>query len=124
MNDLVGQEIRSVDKKTLIFFEGITFDNFYVGFDDVPGGSEYKNKSVLSFHHYFPLPNIFPLTVTMFERCRDAERLEVGMMLTEFDVMWETVSGVDNGYQVINGGLLKQIATADEYRCSWMVYIS
>ena len=37
MNDKVGKAIREVDKKSLILFEGVTWDNFFTGFTDVPG---------------------------------------------------------------------------------------
>lgn len=38
----------------MIFFEGVTWDDFGVGFEEVPGGNDYVNKSVLSFHFYVP----------------------------------------------------------------------
>ena len=50
--------IRQVDTETLLFYEPVTwaiFNNghyFGTGFDTVPGGKEYQNRSVLSFHYY------------------------------------------------------------------------
>ena len=37
-----------------IFFEPLTFDITTTGFDHVPGGQAYSNRSVLSYHFYVP----------------------------------------------------------------------
>jgi endoglycosylceramidase len=47
----VAKAIRKVDKDAMIFFAGVTFD-ILSGFEDVPEGRDYRNKSVLSYHYY------------------------------------------------------------------------
>lgn len=37
-----------------LFFESVTWDETAVGFEHVPGGMEYVNRSVLSLHFYSP----------------------------------------------------------------------
>ncbi len=36
------------------FFESVTWDETGVGFEHVPGGSKYANRSVISWHFYIP----------------------------------------------------------------------
>jgi hypothetical protein len=38
----------------LIFFEPVTWDDLGVGFQEVPGGPEFSNRTVLSYHFYIP----------------------------------------------------------------------
>jgi endoglycosylceramidase len=56
--------IRNVDSKSMIFYEPVTWGvfggadgHFGTGFDSVPGGNEYRNRSVLSYHYYCWLLN-------------------------------------------------------------------
>ncbi|KAJ3096890.1 hypothetical protein HDU97_005463 [Phlyctochytrium planicorne] len=93
--DAGAQGIRSVDPDAIIFYESVTWDNFVVGFSNVPGGDAYKSKSVLSFHHYDPKPNLFNLNVTLLERFIDMERLGSGGMLTEFEMGWQNGGNVE-----------------------------
>ena len=37
-----------------LFFESVTWDETTVGFEHVPGGLDYANRSVLSWHFYSP----------------------------------------------------------------------
>jgi endoglycosylceramidase len=49
----VAKEIRKVDPDHLILFESVTWDDFIrVGFNKVPGGKAYQNRSALSYHAY------------------------------------------------------------------------
>ncbi|KAJ3096887.1 hypothetical protein HDU97_005460 [Phlyctochytrium planicorne] len=80
-----AEGVRSVDPNAIIFIEGVTWDNFVVGFTEVPGGDAYKEKTAISFHHYNP-PNLFNMNVTIVERLLDMERLGCGGMMTEFDM--------------------------------------
>ena len=64
-----------------IFFEGVTWDFFAVGFSQVPGGEIYQNRSVLSYHYYEP-PD-FSKTLNFAARMEDLERLKCGGFLTE-----------------------------------------
>ena len=80
--DVLANAIRKVDNEHCIFFEPVTWDDFGVGFEAVPGGSDYQNRSVLSYHYYIP-PD-FNANFDFFVRMRDLERLKCGGMLTEF----------------------------------------
>ena len=40
-----------------IYFESVTWDDLTNGFEHVPGGNTYRNRSVLSYHFYKP-PNV------------------------------------------------------------------
>ncbi|KAJ3096888.1 hypothetical protein HDU97_005461 [Phlyctochytrium planicorne] len=93
--------IRTLDPEAIIFMEGVTWDNFIasiflVGFSEVPGGDKYKHKTVLSFHHYEPTPNLFNINVTLGERFLDMTRLGSGGMMTEFDMGWKNGDNVPN----------------------------
>jgi endoglycosylceramidase len=79
----ISQAIRQVDNATLIFFEPTTWSDFGSGFDRVPGGSDYRNRTVLSYHYYTP-PDL-SLNQTFTARMSDLERLGCGGMITEFD---------------------------------------
>lgn len=54
----INKAIRNVDRQTLIFYEPVTWGVFLngkhagTGFDQVPGGSQYSNHSVLAYHYY------------------------------------------------------------------------
>ena len=67
--DKVATAIRQVDPDHAIFFEATTFSDLGVGFTDVPGGKEWRTKSVLSYHQYVP-PNL-PVEVQMGIRMKD-----------------------------------------------------
>lgn len=61
--DKVASAIYSVDEKHFIFFESVTWEIAGIGeafgFEHVPGGPGYANRSVLSFHNSV-LPNVTP----------------------------------------------------------------
>jgi hypothetical protein len=58
MYDRLAKEIRKHDDDHVIFFEPSPADSTTdpVGFDDIPGGTSYKDRSALGFHYYVP-PN-------------------------------------------------------------------
>lgn len=92
MWDVGAAAIRTVDTDHAIWFEGVTWDWFNVGFKHVPGGDAWQNKSVLSYHFYVP-PD-FNAQVQVNARMADMQRLGCGGFLTElspdpavFDVM-------------------------------------
>ena len=74
--------IRAADTTHAIWFEGVTWDWFNVGFTDVPGGPAWRNKSVLSYHFYEP-PD-FNIDTQFSARQDDMKRLGCGGYLTEF----------------------------------------
>lgn len=39
---------------TSVFFESVTWDEWTVGFEAVPGGKGNEHRSVLSYHFYIP----------------------------------------------------------------------
>lgn len=77
--------IRQADEQTLVFFEGVTWDDVLVGFEDVERmfGQGYRNRSVLAYHYYEP-PN-FGAANTLATREREARRLACGWFCTETD---------------------------------------
>jgi endoglycosylceramidase len=102
--NVVNEGIREVDRDSLIFFEGVTFDDFISsGFTAAPGGSEFGNQSVLSYHYYY-VPN-FSRDVQFSTRIRDAKRMGCGAMLTEFNLTVDEISTME---------------LADSYRQSWI----
>ena len=58
MYDNIAKAIREEDETHIIFFEpvtwGMVFDNKIAGsgFDHVPGGDNYRNRSSFSYHYY------------------------------------------------------------------------
>ena len=55
MYDVLAAEIRKHDEETIILFEAITWEitgiGEAIGFTHPPGGPEYSNRSILSFHN-------------------------------------------------------------------------
>ncbi|TPX47622.1 hypothetical protein SeMB42_g00399 [Synchytrium endobioticum] len=109
----ISEAIRQVDQQSIIFFESVTWDNLVVGFSDTPGGQQYKNRTALSYHHYYPLPNIARLEPTIKDRLKDVSRLKTGMMLTEFDIAYE-----NQGREHVRD-LVEALDVADKYFQSW-----
>ncbi|CAF2270846.1 unnamed protein product [Rotaria magnacalcarata] len=83
--ETIAKYIRSVDNDTLIFYEpvtwGVRLNGKYVGtgFTHVPGGDDYRNRSVLSYHYYCIILSVVPVpgnsTIPIFDRvlCDDVE---------------------------------------------------
>jgi len=114
--------IRKIDSDRIIFFEGVTWDDVLTGFTSVPGGSDFNNRSALTFHYYDP-PNFSP--EEMLETfSRAATNLKTGWFLSETyggpDILeacdpyfqswlfWEyksfiPITGADNGFWFPNG---------------------
>ena len=95
--DALAKAIQQVDGKHCIFFEPVTWDDFGVGFENVPGGADYRNRSVLSYHYYVP-PD-FSSNFNFAIRMRDLEKLKCGGMLTEFHT--NAASSVKEMFQVM-----------------------
>ncbi|RUS19835.1 glycoside hydrolase superfamily [Endogone sp. FLAS-F59071] len=112
----LANAIREVDQDTMIYFEGVTFDNGVVGFSSVPGGSEFANKSVYSYHYYTPSEgtDITGLDLAITANKLQAARLGSSLFLTEFDL------GYDGGSN--HAAALKTIQTADAKLQSWIGY--
>ena len=81
----LSHAIHDVDDTRIIFFEGVTWG--HVGFDRVPGGPPYSDRSVLAYHHYeIPAgPRMWNTSYSEIEkRIADSQRLKSGLFLSEF----------------------------------------
>lgn len=82
--DRLSASVRVADPERLVFFAGVTWDDFGAGFTSVPGGSEFANRSVFAFHLYVP-PQFQNSQSSYFGfHLKDAQRLQSGWMMTEF----------------------------------------
>lgn len=108
----VSKAIREVDTDTLVFFEPVTWSDFGAHFPTVPGGDQYRNKSVLSYHYYIP-PNTIQSNYFLM-RVEDSQKLQCGSMLTEFDAMLTTE---DNMKQIA-----ETITICNKYKISWLAW--
>ncbi|CAF4623999.1 unnamed protein product, partial [Rotaria sp. Silwood2] len=99
--------IRKVDDKHLIFFEPCVFDVFQTGFTEGPGGKEYNNRQVFSYHDYCldvtkqgdpqsdVLCELFD-NALIYLRVKEARVKKFGgMMLTEFGGLSNSTKGVE-----------------------------
>ncbi len=82
--DTLATSIRKADPNALIFFAAVTWDDpVPVGFSAPPGGTEFADRSVFAYHFYKP-PQ-FTEKIYFHQRNKDAERLNVASVLTEFE---------------------------------------
>ncbi|CAL1129550.1 unnamed protein product [Cladocopium goreaui] len=88
--DTVAEHIRAVAPDALIFFAGTTWDRtgritdkLPLGFEHPPGGNEFANRSVNSFHFYTPPQSAEHAKSYFQQRLKDARRLGTGLFLTE-----------------------------------------
>lgn len=85
MYEDIAQKVRAQDDHTILMYESVTWDDFLpVGFNSTPGGSQYNDITALSFHYYSNVN--FNSSWQLQSRAKDANRLNWGGMLTEFDV--------------------------------------
>ena len=105
--DVLSKATREHDQQHCIFFEGVTWDDFGVGFRNVPGGELYRNRSVLSYHYYSP-PSL-GLVANFEARKRDMKRLQCGWMLTEF---YTSAGKIEDMFETMT--------VADKYQQSWI----
>jgi endoglycosylceramidase len=108
---VTAHSIRAVDPNHLIFFEGVTWDDFGVGFTQVPGGTPYQNLSVLSIHYYFP-PQLDSPAKDLQIQVGFARKLGAGAVLTEF---WSE----DHGPTSLPA-ITQTVQAADEQLMSWI----
>lgn len=116
-------EIRSVDPNKIIFFEGLTIDYWPNGFDEAPGDSSFNDRQALAYHIYCPTDGsskklllacdaIDDLFFAM--RRKDADRLGIGMIMTEFGASEDIRSDLY---------LLDKLADlSDKFQQSWMYW--
>lgn len=85
--DRIAAAVARVDPTRLIFFAGMTWDDFGPGFKHPPGGSERAGHSVLAYHYYSP-PQLRADTpekakVHLRMNMRAAQKLGTAAFLTE-----------------------------------------
>ncbi|KAI8915103.1 glycoside hydrolase superfamily [Entophlyctis helioformis] len=112
MDGRIAAAIRSVHPSAIVYFEGATWD-LYNRAPSVPGGPDYANKTVLSYHYYRP-PAIGTPEDTFRRRKVDARRLGCGLFMTEFEMWWG--SGSPASISQIWG----TVRAADAFQQSWM----
>ncbi|KAK3237149.1 hypothetical protein CYMTET_52756 [Cymbomonas tetramitiformis] len=82
--DKLNTAIRAEDAERLVFFAGVTWDDFGVGFDHPPGGTDFADRSVVAYHYYVPPQMNAPHDAFQFkQQQKAARRLRTGSMLTE-----------------------------------------
>ncbi|CAE7527392.1 unnamed protein product [Symbiodinium natans] len=89
--DIVARHIRAADPDSIIFFPGTTSDRtgrpytdfLPQGFQHAPGGKEFADRAVNSFHYYTPPQSDSHVKQYFQKRIKDARRLETGLFLTE-----------------------------------------
>jgi len=118
----VHQKIREVDNNTIIFFENYAGDVVSIGFTEGPGGPEYNDRQVLSYHIYCPSVDhsgepIDPAVCQAADvaaaklKTAAASRLGIGAFMTEFGAVYDGKKSIDEINRVT--GL------ADNYLHSW-----
>ena len=111
MYDNLNTYIRKVDDDHIVFFESVTWDDFISeGFDHVPGGDQWGNKSAISYHYYDQVN--FNVDWQLNARTKDRNRLNSGMMCTEFGICVSSQSDFD--------GLEYQLNAFDQNLQSWI----
>jgi len=104
--DVIQKAIREVDENHLIFFEGVTWDFFEVGFTHPPGGESYQNRSVLSYHYYEP-PD-FSKKLDFNARMDDLQRLKCAGFLSEMYAVGKDFASMHELFDL-----------CDQYKQSW-----
>lgn len=99
--------IRKVDDKHLIFYEPCVFDLIRTGFTEGPGGTEYNNRQVFSYHNYCldvtkqgdPQSDLFCEifdNALIYLRVQEARNKKLGgTMLTEFGGLSNSTEGIE-----------------------------
>ena len=106
MYQRLHEVIRQVDDKHILFFEPCVADLLETGLTEGPGGAEYNNRQVFSYHIYCldvtkqgdPKSDLvceIADTVLIRSRYLEAKKKKFGgMMLTEFGAIINTTEGV------------------------------
>lgn len=137
MYNVLGNKIRQQDENTLIFYEPVTWgifsnrSNIGTGFSQVPGGPNFKNRSVLSYHFYcwllqaqdahitypfFKREICHALAQTAFQTIqKDIKKLGGGSFLTEFGLCGP--DGNNKSTTTVECNFV--MSTADKYLQSW-----
>jgi len=115
MYDYLNDYIRKNDTNHLVFFQSVTWDDMIpVGFSHPPGGEQYGNRSVLSYHYNEQVN--FNLDWQVKARFNDRNRLQCGSMCTEFGSCPSSQKEFDD--------MESQMNVFDEYLESWIGWSS
>lgn len=106
MYKILHKAIRQIDDKHIIFFEPCVADQFETGLTEGPGGAQYNDRQVFSYHIYCidvnkqgdPKSDLFcdiDDGLLMSLRYGEAKKKKFGgMMLTEFGALINSTDGV------------------------------
>lgn len=121
LHEQVAKSIRMADPDALVYFEGLTWDIVSQA-PHVPGGPQFADRTVLSYHYYRP-PQRADVDTVMTRRIKDAKRLGgCGLFMTEWEMwhgdgsekrlneMWNTVEAADRHLQNWTGWAYKSFA--------------
>jgi endoglycosylceramidase len=112
--DKLAAAIRAVDDATLLFFAAVTWDDIFpAGFTAPPGGPEEAGRSVFAYHYYSP-PQMKDATYFR-ARVSDAQRLNVGSMLTEFE-------RPRNDADMVTDPFFATVGAAEQHLQSWAMW--
>ena len=84
--DKVNAAVRAVDQEVLLFIAGVTWGDLGSGFSAAPGGPEYGNRTVVTYHFYQPPQGTS--TDQVSHHAAEAVRLGTAAMLTETESLW------------------------------------
>eukprot|EP00928_Gymnodinium_smaydae_P079716 TRINITY_DN63575_c0_g1_i1.p1 TRINITY_DN63575_c0_g1~~TRINITY_DN63575_c0_g1_i1.p1 ORF type:complete len:516 (-),score=85.19 TRINITY_DN63575_c0_g1_i1:191-1738(-) len=101
--DRLAGALRESDEDATIFFANLVASFAEVGYDHVPGGAEMVDRSVLTYHYYYPLGG--PPSYYFSKRAADLKRLGAVGFVGEF-----------------GAGDNDTVDLADKYLQSWTVY--
>jgi endoglycosylceramidase len=88
--DKVNTAVRAIDEDVLLFVAGITWGDLGSGFTAAPGGADYANRTVMTYHFYDP-PQ-FSAEEQLKAHAVEAQRLGTAAMLTETEALWSPSS--------------------------------
>ena len=112
--DALAAAIRAQDSEGLIFFAAVTWDDpIPAGFSAPPGGAEEAERSVFAYHYYEP-PQAVDETY-FHTRTKDAQRLQVASMVTEFE-------RPNNNDDFETDSFFDTAAVMDQYLQSWIMW--
>lgn len=109
--DKVNAAIRNVDNESLLFIAGVTWGDLGSGFTAAPGGKDYANKTVMTYHFYDP-PQ-FTAEEQVKAHNLEAMRLGTGAMLTETEALWA------RSYKHLKGNVTDVCDSQLQGWCDW-----
>jgi len=109
--------IREADSERIVMFEPIPWDNWAsAGFAEVPGGSNYRNRSVFAYHYYRP-PDMEDVWSYIEYRMKDVQRLRTAGFMTEFASTWPVVDNASPEHDL--EGIRRIVEACENHTQSW-----